>query len=85
MAGQERNSTRRAGGNGYPVAANPLRLLFTVQATSCSIRDMEWNAKALKLKARHVSIVLGEPPYDPVFTNPTFNVNALDKERLAPN
>ena len=53
MAGQERNSARRAGGNGHPVADNPLRLLFTVQAAGCSIRDMERNAKALKLQARH--------------------------------
>ena len=56
MAGQERDSTRRAGGNGHPVADNPLRLLFTVQAAGCSIRDMERNAKALKLQARHAPI-----------------------------
>ena len=56
MAGQERNATRQGVSNGHPVADNPLRLLFTVQAAGCSIRDMERNAKALKLQARHAPI-----------------------------
>lgn len=64
MTGNGQNSAGPGNSNGHPVADNPLRLLFSAQAESCTVRDMERNAKALKLQARHTAIAPIEPLQD---------------------
>lgn len=47
--------------NGHPVADNPLRLLFGGVSEGYSLKELERNAKALRLQARHGPITPEEP------------------------
>lgn len=48
-------------GNGHPVADNALRMLFGARNEGSTLKDLERNAKALRLQAKHGPITLPEP------------------------
>ena len=48
-------------GNGHPVADNPLRMLFGGRNEGSSLKDLERNAKSLRLQAKHGPICPTEP------------------------
>jgi len=54
-------TSRVSGGNCHPVADNPLRLLFGQRDGGCTLKELERNAKSLRLQARHGPIVPTEP------------------------
>jgi len=62
-ASQSQNAPLVKPGNGHPVADNALRMLFGARNEGSTLKDLERNAKALRLQAKHGPITPPEPLY----------------------